>query len=142
MIFVTYNRFLFESLKVTTLSSSRFNRIDRCSYLLQYFNKKWNAIKGFLFFSCAIHSFLIWVSESSWVVFFNIWPGTWLVKNVEILQQNEKAEMIKRFLMFLVPCIHFLFESLKGSELFSSRFDQIHGWSNMLKYYNKIKRQR
>ena len=39
--------------------------------------------------------------------------------------------------MFLVPFIHFLFESLKLIRQFSSRFDQISGCSKLLKYFNK-----
>ena len=49
---------------------------------------------------------------------------------------NKKGRIIRRFLLFLFPYIRFLFESVKLIKQFSSRFDQISGCSNVLKYFN------
>ena len=57
-----------------------------------------------------------------------------MIKIVEILQQ--KGTVIRRFLLFLVPYIRFLFESLKLTRQFLPRFDQISGCSKLLKYFN------
>ena len=49
---------------------------------------------------------------------------------------NKKGQIIRPFLLLLVPYIRFLFESLKLIKQFSSRFYQISAWSNVLKYFN------
>ena len=53
---------------------------------------------------------------------------------------NNKGKIIKHFLLFLVPCICFLFEPLKLNWQFSSRFYEISGCSNMWKYCNIFQR--
>ena len=50
---------------------------------------------------------------------------------------NKKGQIIRHFLLLLVPYIRFLFESLKVIREFSSRFDWILWCSKLLKYFNK-----
>ena len=49
---------------------------------------------------------------------------------------QKKGQIIRHFLLFLVPYIRFLFESLKLIRQFSPRFDQISVCSNLSKYFN------
>ena len=55
-------------------------------------------------------------------------------------ERDREREIIKRFLLFLIPCIRFLFESLKFTRKFSSRFDQIFGCSTVVRYYKIFER--
>ena len=57
-----------------------------------------------------------------------------MLKIVEIF--HKKGQIKRRFLLFLVPFIRFLFESLKLFTQFPLRFDQISGCSKLLKYFN------
>ena len=49
---------------------------------------------------------------------------------------KKKTQIIRSFLLFLVPYVFFLFESLKLIIQFPPRFDQIAGCSELLKYFN------
>ena len=49
---------------------------------------------------------------------------------------KKKTQIIRSFLLFLVPYVCFLFESLKLIIQFPPRFDQIAGCSELLKYFN------
>ena len=49
---------------------------------------------------------------------------------------NKKGQIIRLFLLFLVPYIRFLFECLKLIRQFSPRFDKISGCSKLLKLFN------
>ena len=49
---------------------------------------------------------------------------------------KKKTQLIRCFLLFLVPYVCFLFESLKLIIQFPPRFDQIAGCSELLKYFN------
>ena len=102
--------------------------------IVEIFQQKGTDHKALLIVSCSIYSFLIWVSETNQRVFFKIRPDIQMLKIVEIFQQ--KGQIIRRFLLFLVPYIRFLFESLKLIRQFSPRFDQISGCSNVFRYFN------
>ena len=60
-----------------------------------------------------------------------------MLKIVEIF--HKKGQIKRRFLLFLVPFIRFLFESLKLFRQFPLRFDQISGCSKLLKYLTFFK---
>ena len=66
--------------------------------------------KTLLIVSCSLHSFLIWVSETNQFSsrFDQISGCSKLLKYF-----SKKGQIMRRFLLFLVPSIRFSFESLK-----------------------------
>ena len=67
--------------------------------------------KTLLIVSCSIYSFLIWVSETSQRVFFKISLDIWCSKLLNYF--SKKRGITRCLVLFLVPYIRYLFESLK-----------------------------
>ena len=102
--------------------------------IVEIFQQKGTDHKTLLIVSCAIYSFLIWVSETIQIFFFKIRLDMLMFKVDESFQEKDTDHKI----LLIVSCsiCLFLFESLKLIIQFPPRFDQIAGCSELLKYFN------
>ena len=100
--------------------------------IVEIFQQKGTDHVTLLIVFCAIYSFLIWVSETIEIFFFKIRLDMLMFKIDESFQEKDTDH--KMLLIVSCSICLFLFESLKLIIQFRTRFEQIAGYSELLKY--------